>query len=116
MGGSSQQRELENSVRELYLLMQTASEQAVLDNLELGLLLEEDRCRLVAFQDESGGWTPSGERKGSKRTLPEWLTLTEYVDSDAPRRANAEDKLRPNIVFCSRGETTPFEIGFTQGN
>ncbi|MEP3563754.1 MAG: prepilin-type N-terminal cleavage/methylation domain-containing protein, partial [Marinobacter sp.] len=35
MGGNSQQRELESHVRELYLLMQTASEQAVLNNLEL---------------------------------------------------------------------------------
>ncbi|HLT12827.1 MAG TPA: type II secretion system minor pseudopilin GspH [Marinobacter sp.] len=116
MGGSSQQRELENSVRELYLLMQTASEQAVLDNLELGLLLEDDGYRFVAFQDESGEWKPSGERMFSKRTLPEWLTLTEYVESDAPRLATAEDKLRPNIVFFSSGESTPFEIEFTQGN
>ncbi|HAS77079.1 MAG TPA: type II secretion system protein GspH, partial [Marinobacter adhaerens] len=48
MGGSSQQRELENEVRELYLLMQTASEQAVLNNLELGLKLEEDGYQFVA--------------------------------------------------------------------
>jgi len=48
--------------------------------------------------------------------LPEWLTLTEYVESDAPRLATAEDKLRPNIVFFSSGESTPFEIEFTQGN
>ena len=115
MAGSSQQRELEANVRELYLLMQTASEQAVLNNLELGLLLEDDGYRFVAFQDESGEWKPSGERMFSKRTLPEWLTLTEYVESDAPRLATAEDKLRPNVVFFSSGETTPFEIEFTRG-
>ena len=115
MAGSSQQRELESNVRELYLLMQTASEQAVLNNLELGLLLEDDGYRFVAFQDESGEWKPSGERMFSKRTLPEWLTLTEYVESDAPRLATAEDKLRPNVVFFSSGETTPFEIEFTLG-
>jgi general secretion pathway protein H len=31
MGGSSRDREMENEVRELYLLMQTASEQAILN-------------------------------------------------------------------------------------
>src|SRR5690554_7758639 len=46
MGGNSQQRELQNEVRELYLLMQTASEQAVLNNLEHGLLFEENGYQL----------------------------------------------------------------------
>ncbi|WP_320158971.1 type II secretion system minor pseudopilin GspH [Marinobacter litoralis] len=113
MGGSSQQRELESHVRELYLLMQTASEQAVLNNLELGLLLEEDGYQFVAFQDESGEWKPSGERLFHQRTLPEWLSLTQFVESDAPRLSSSEDKLRPTIVFFSSGESTPFEIEFT---
>ncbi|MFV8572558.1 type II secretion system minor pseudopilin GspH [Marinobacter sp. SBS5] len=116
MGGNSQQRELESHVRELYLLMQTASEQAVLNNLELGLLLEEDGYRFVAFQDESGEWKPSGERLFNQRTLPEWMTVSQFVESDAPRLASAEDKLRPTIVFFSSGENTPFEIEFTIGN
>src|SRR5690554_7903563 len=62
MGGNSQQRELQNEVRELYLLMQTASEQAVLNNLEHGLLFEENGYQFVAFQDESGDWKATGER------------------------------------------------------
>lgn len=115
MAGSSQQRELENQVRELYLLMQTAQEQAVLNNLEMGLLLEEDGYRFVAFQDATGEWKSSGERIFHKRTLPEWLTVTQYIESDAPRLASAEDRLRPDVVFFSSGETTPFKIEFTLG-
>ncbi len=116
MGGNSQQRELENHVRELYLLMQTASEQAVLNNLELGLLLEDDGYQFVAFQDESGEWKPSGERLFNQRSLPDWMTVTQFVESDAPRLTSAEDKLRPTIVFFSSGESTPFEIEFTIGS
>jgi general secretion pathway protein H len=115
MAGSSQQRELESQVRELYLLMQTAQEQAVLNNLEMGLLLEEDGYRFVAFQDKTGESKSSGERIFHKRTLPEWLTVTQYIESDAPRLASAEDRLRPDVVFFSSGETTPFEIEFTLG-
>ncbi|MDP4546169.1 type II secretion system minor pseudopilin GspH [Marinobacter sp. MDS2] len=116
MGGNSQQRELESHVRELYLLMQTASEQAVLNNLELGLLLEDDGYQFVAFQDETGEWKPSGERLFHQRTWPEWLSLTQFVESDAPRLTSSEAKLRPTLVFFSSGETTPFEIEFTIGN
>ena len=70
MAGSSQQRELESQVRELYLLMQTAQEQAVLNNLEMGLLLEEDGYRFVAFQDKTGEWKSSGERIFQLRRHP----------------------------------------------
>lgn len=116
MGGNSQQRELQNEVRELYLLMQTASDQAVLNNLELGLLFEEDGYRFVAFQDETNDWKASGERIFRTRAFPEWLVATRFIESDAPRLASAEDKLRPDVVFFSSGETTPFELEFTVGS
>ncbi|MFT7339245.1 MAG: general secretion pathway protein H [Marinobacter maritimus] len=116
MGGNSQQRELQNEVRELYLLMQTASDQAVLNNLELGLLLEENGYRFVAFQDETGDWKGSGERLFRARAFPQWLVTTPFIESDAPRLASAEDKLRPDVVFFSSGETTPFELEFTIGS
>jgi len=116
MGGSSQQRELENEVSELYLLMQTASEQAVLNNLELGLRLEEGGYQFVAFQDQTGDWNASGERLFRARSLPEWLAVTRFIESDAPRLASAEDRLLPDVVFFSSGETTPFELEFTIGS
>lgn len=115
MGGSSQQRELTNEVRDLYLLMQTASEQAVVNNLELGLLLEPDSYQFVAYQDQTGDWKASGERLFRERTLPEWLVVTKFIESDVPRLATAEDELRPDVVFFSSGETTPFELEFTIG-
>ncbi|KMQ74313.1 type II secretion system minor pseudopilin GspH [Marinobacter subterrani] len=115
MGGSSQQRELENEVQELYLLMQTASEQAVLNNQELGLRLDEDGYQFVAFQDQSGDWKASGERLFRARSLPEWLTVTKFIESDIPRLASSEDRLLPDVVFFSSGETTPFELEFTIG-
>ncbi len=116
MAGSSQQRELENEVRELFLLMQTASEQAVLNNQELGLRLEEGEYQFVAFEDQTGDWKASGERMFRARELPDWVTVTEFIENDAPRLASAEDRLRPDVVFFSSGETTPFELEFTLGS
>ena len=116
MAGSSQKRELENTVQDLFLLMQTASEQAILNNLELGLLIEDDNYRFVSYQDDTGEWKLSGERLFRARPLPEWLTLTDYIENDAPRLTSAEDRLRPDVVFFSSGETTPFILEFTIGS
>lgn len=116
MGGNSQQRELQNEVRELYLLMQTASDQAVLNNRELGLLFEETGYQFVSYNDETGDWEVSGERIFRPRDFPEWLVATRFIENDAPRLASAEDKLRPDVVFFSSGETTPFEVEFTVGS
>jgi len=113
LGDSSRQRELENEVRELYLLMQTASEQAVVNNREMGVQFQEDGYQFVAYEDDNSRWSASGEHLFRIRTLPEWLTVTPFIENDAPRLASAQDKLLPDIVFFSSGETTPFEIEFT---
>lgn len=115
MGGSSRDREMENEVRELYLLMQTASEQAVLNNTELGLILDDEGYRFVAWEDRSGEWKEPGEPMFRLRGFPEWITVTEYIENDTPRLASEEDRLRPDVVFFSSGETTPFELEFTLG-
>lgn len=115
MGGSSRGREMENEIRELYLLMQTASEQAVLNNTELGLILEDEGYRFVAWEDRSGEWKVPAEPMFRLRSFPEWITVTEYIENDTPRLASEEDRLRPDVVFFSSGETTPFELEFTLG-
>lgn len=116
LGGGSQQREMENHVREMFLLMQTASEQAVLNNKELGLLLEEGSYRFVTLNEQANEWAQPGERMFRQRSFPDWLLATEFIESDTPRLASEEDRLRPDIVFFSSGETTPFEVEFTIGS
>lgn len=115
MGGSSREREMENEIRELYLLMQTASEQAVLNNTELGLMLEEEGYRFVAWEDQAGEWKIPAEPMFRMRSFPDWITITEYIENDTPRLASEEDRLRPDVVFFSSGETTPFELEFSLG-
>lgn len=116
LGGGSQQRELENHVRETYLLMQSASEQAVLNNSELGLIFQEDSYRFVMLDEVADEWTEPAERMFREHSYPQWLVVTEFIESDTPRLASAEDNLRPDIVFFSSGETTPFEVEFTIGD
>ena len=110
MGGSSQQRELEVEVQNLYLLMQVVSEQAVLNNLEVGLVIETDNYQFVVFDDENQVWEISPERLFQAHDLPPWLSVDATVASDAPRLTNNNKKLRPNVVFFSSGESTAFDI------
>lgn len=117
MGGSSRDREMENEVRELYLLMQTVSEQAVLNNTELGLIFEEGGYRFVAYDDRTDEWKQPAEPMFRRRSLPEWITVTKYIEDGTPTLSTGEeeDSAFPDIAFFSSGETTVFELEFLVG-
>ena len=116
MGGSSQQRELENEVRKLYLLMQSASEQAIISNQVLGLKLENDGYQFMAYREQTGDWTASGGRIFRARGFPDWLTVTKFIENAAQSRSSSADDLRPDVRFNPIGEITAFEFEFTIGN
>lgn len=116
LGGNSLRRDLDNEVEQVFLLMKTVSEQAVLNNTEFGLVMEDEQYRFLAFDQQSGTWRPSRERLFRQRSLPEWLVVTKYIENDAPRLASDDDSQRPDVVLFSSGETTPFEFEFTLGS
>lgn len=117
MGGNSLRRDLDNEVEQLFLLMQTVSEQAVLNNTEFGLIidLEEEYYQFLAYDLQTGAWTPTAERLLRQRSIPQWMIITPYIENDAPRLASDDDQPRPDVVLFSSGETTPFELEFTLG-
>ena len=119
LGGGGQQREMTNKIRELYVLMQTASEQAILNNEELGLVIDEQGYRFVVFDEQEEQWKSQSERLFQGRGFPEWMSVTLFTEGDIPRLASGEEdeeegenRLRPDLVFYSSGETTPFELEF----
>ena len=116
LGGNSVRRDLDNEVEQIFLLMQTVSEQAVLNNTEFGLVIEEEYYQFLAYDQQAGDWKPAGERLFRQRAMPEWLVVTKYIENDAPRLESSDDKPRPDVVLFSSGETTPFELEFSIGN
>lgn len=112
LGGHSLRRDLNNEVEKFFLLMQTVSEQAVLNNTEFGLVIDEESYRFLAFDQQTGTWKPFQERLYRQRALPEWMVVTRYIENEAPRLASNDDQLRPDVVLFSSGETTPFELEF----
>jgi general secretion pathway protein H len=127
LGGNSKRRDLDNEAEQIFLLMQTVSEQAVLNNTEFGLMMEEDQYQFLAYDQQTGTWKPSRERIFRQRALPEWLVVTEYIENNAPRLARESDRVSdrergrddnqpvPDVVLFSSGETTPFELELTLG-
>jgi general secretion pathway protein H len=116
LGGNQQKREMENAVSKMFLLMQTASEQAVLDNSEIGLKLGEQEYRFLRFEGITGEWVPMKDRMFRNYQYPEWLVVTDIIEDNLPRLTTDEAPLRPDIVFFSSGEITPFEMEFTIGS
>jgi general secretion pathway protein H len=118
LGGGSQQREMTNKIRELYVLMQTASEQAILNNEEIGLVIDEQGYRFVVYDEREQEWKTESERLFQGRGFPEWMSVALFSEGDIPRLASRDDeddednRLQPDIVFYSSGETTPFELEF----
>ncbi|WP_227712344.1 type II secretion system minor pseudopilin GspH [Marinobacter zhanjiangensis] len=118
LGGGSQQREMTSKIRELYVLMQTASEQAILNNEELGLVIDEQGYRFVVYDEREREWKTESERLFQGRGFPEWMSVVLFSEGDIPRLASRDDeddedtRLQPDIVFYSSGETTPFELEF----
>lgn len=115
LGSNSVRRDLDNEVEKIFLLMQTVSQQAVLNNTEFGLIIEEEQYQFLAYDQQSGTWKPSAERLLRPRSIPEWMIVTPYIENDAPRLASDDDQPRPDVVLFSSGETTPFELEFSIG-
>jgi len=124
LGGNSKRRDLDNEAEQFFLLMQTLSEQAVLNNTEFGLVMAEDQYRFLVYDQQTDSWQPSPERMFRSRALPQWLVVTKYLENDMPRLArdsdsdsdSDDDRRVPDVVLFSSGETTPFELEFSLGS
>lgn len=114
LAGGSRLRELQQQVSDVYLLMQTASEQAVLNNREYGFVLTDQGYRFVAMNDDTGKWETFSERIFRPRTFPAWVIVTSRLEADLPRLPSSDQSsMQPEVVFLSSGETTPFELVFS---
>lgn len=111
IGGGQQQRELDNEVSQLFMLMQTASDQAVMENAELGLKLEESAYRFLRLDELAEEWTVPSDRMFRQRDYPEWM-IVEIIDSDfaSSDSDSEEDELIPDLFFYSSGEVPYFEL------
>lgn len=131
------QKEIEQQVKRLQVIFNMASDYAVINQLELGLRIDEEKqsYEFVAFS-ENELWMPLEDAKHfSKVTLPEGVYLELILDglewqeeeslfdtrvfdeelsvsNEGVQIGDEEDKIPPppQIFILSSGEITPFEL------
>lgn len=122
MNPGGPERRLEDEAERLASLLELAGNEAVMQNREYGLLLEEDGYRFLCLDDGRQQWQEcTGDSLFKPHTLPEGLearTLDESrvtlptttARSGAPDQsmmAGAVEKLSPDILLLSSGEASP---------
>lgn len=124
--GTTVDDRLKVEAKRIQLLMGYASEEALLSGTEVGAILSEEGYQFLQLTAE--GWQPySGRHPLRERRLPKGISL-KRTDEAAPKREtaerfslgsineNAEDKdkkkeqEKPELLFLSTGELTPFEL------
>ncbi len=97
-------------------LFNLLSQEAVLNAVEYGVLLKPDGYQFLQFVDQQ--WQPvDGDSLLVERSLPDDMELNLYMDkvsvSLEPQQLSVSDeekKLKPQLIFFSSAERTPFEI------
>jgi len=112
-------------------VFEVAAEYGLLNNIELGLLIEEDSYQFLAY--DGMNWTPIADNPLFEVfTLPEGIELTLQLDDlpieepllfDSSLYINqneeddfkeaAEKKLIPQVYILSGGDITPFSLTFS---
>ncbi len=99
---------LKTEARRLQEIMRLASEEAVIQGIELGMRSDGRKYGFLVIAEE--GW---GEYEGDtplkEHVLPEGISLEVTVE-DFALPVPEEEEILPQIVFLSSGELTPFDI------
>lgn len=115
---------LQQEAERLDALLGLATDEAILYGVEVGLDLTRDGYRFLRFNE--GGWQPIdlSDHPLRPRKLDPGMKL-ELLEEDDERKRLAqtkkdedskEDGLRPEVLFLSSGEVTPFKIELRSEN
>ena len=122
--GANPARELEREAARLQLLLQTLSDEAVMQGTEFALALPEQGYGFLYFDLEALRWLPMEEPAYKSHTLAPDINLLielegESIESQQLRHqqtdgGSTESAQRPVLLLLSSGETTPFRIALSR--
>ena len=113
VGSNQQQRMLENEARRLAALMSLTQDEAVFQNIEIGLRIDEEGYTFRGLEEASLSWTTLPQDFLKNRQFPTWVEAefsghVEEIEVKKPEEDEAD--FFPQILFFSSGESTPFEL------
>lgn len=111
--GGTRDPRMETEARRLAAVMELAMQTAILQNRELGLVLDQSGYRFSHLEEDT--WLPvqaSADRTLRARELPDGMRLEWSTDGLPGRAAPDSDKddHRPAVLLLSSGEQTPFRV------
>ncbi|MAM89035.1 MAG: type II secretion system protein GspH [unclassified Hahellaceae] len=121
-GGNAQRRELDQAGRQLLATMQLSREEAVYQNMEIGLEIKEDGFSFRGYSEKEQKWIELPQGFMQPKPFPEWLEAefkdaTSFFELKPPEQDEVrmygeekEDLFLPQILFLSSGEVTPFTL------
>lgn len=123
MGGNQLSRKLDNQVSELYFLLRTASDNAVILNTEIGVDISNEKYGFVTYNEKQQQWQAYIDSKLKTENLPNWISINftregkeiklpiaSQNQNQSTQSSNAQTVEPPKIVLLSSGEVTPFKL------
>lgn len=123
VGSGNQSTELRNEAQRLHAVIRMAAEEAVFNNVEIGLYIDTDHYEFLRYDEQKQNWQAATQPFLRKRELPEWL-LVDYQRADTERKLKRKQRddqdltepesesqgKTPSIMLFSSGELTPFTV------
>ena len=92
VGGGNQKRELLNEVNRLHAVLRMGAEEAVFNNIEIGVLIDDEHYEFLTYDEEVGQWEAAQAHFLRSYTLPEWISLS-FQREGKKRKSNASINL-----------------------
>ena len=117
-------RELRMEGDLLYSLLRYASDEAVMQGMELGLSIQDNGYQFLQFDVSRGRWLPAEDQILRARTLPCPIEIGQHPAwADLPKLSGmaslaltgevalqGKARTEPQLLLLSSGETTPFSL------
>ena len=107
IGGSTQDKSLQDEAKRITALIKLASEQSLLQSIEIGLLIDDNLYMFLSKNEQS--WASLPENNFRSRKLPDNVQM-EFVSIDNAPPPEETEELMPQVLLLSSGEMTPFEL------
>lgn len=109
LGGSGRGPELEREARRIHAIMRMASDESILESVEMGFLLDQNLYRIVRYDAETGRWNRADNPEFGDHIIAEGFIAALAVEGGQPELGIRRSEM-PSILFLSSGEVTPFEL------
>jgi len=114
VGQGNQRRELINEAKRLHGVLRMAADEAIYQNLEIGVVIDEEGYEFLGYDEDKEIWVSLPQPFLKARAFPDWMWLElnrDYEVRELPVDEESEEKTPvPEFVLLSSGEATPFRL------